>query len=269
MNFLMEGWSAVRASMKANRGIAWGVWWNVGLLVASVAVLPFDSRKILGLNPWIKPTKFEISVILFLLTVGLMLWGLEDVSERLKARLGWAFGLAMLVENSLIAMQSARGVRSHMNFSTPLDGMIFALMGLMVVVNSIGAGWLLALWMRTQAHVEIAVVWGIRLGLLMLLVGSLGGVHMVLHGAHTVGAEDGSAGLPFVNWSRQYGDLRIAHFFALHALQLFPLAGMAVAATRWKVAAQKSAVVGFSLVYGAGVWWLFAEAMKGLALVKG
>ena len=92
---------------------------------------------------------------------------------------------------------------------------------------------------------------------------------MVLHGAHTVGAADGSAGLPFVNWSTRYGDLRIAHFFALHALQLFPLAGMALAATRWKVRAQKVALVGFCLVYVAGMWWLFAEAMKGLALVRG
>ena len=268
MNFLREGWSDLRASMKASLGIAWGVWWNVGLLVASVAALPFDSRKILGLNPWIKPIKFEISVIAFLLTVGLMLWALEDGGARLKARLGWAFGLAMLVENSLIALQSARGVRSHMNYSTPLDGMIFALMGLMIVVNSIGVGWLLGLWLRANARVEIAVVWGIRLGLLMLLVGSVEGVHMVLHGAHTVGAEDGSAGLPFVNWSTRYGDLRIAHFFALHALQLFPLAGMALAATRWKVRAQMTALVGFVVLYSAAVWWLFAEAMKGLPLVS-
>ena len=91
---------------------------------------------------------------------------------------------------------------------------------------------------------------------------------MVMHGAHTVGAADGSAGLPFVNWSTRYGDMRIAHFFALHALQLFPLAGMALAATRWKDSAQVAVLVGFVVVYCAAVWWLFAEAMKGLPLVR-
>jgi hypothetical protein len=270
MNFLMEGWSALRASMEANRGIVWGVWWNVGLLVASLAALPFDRRMILGLNPWIKPIKFEVSVILFLLTVGLMLWGLGDAREvaRSKWILGWMFGASMIVENSLIALQSARGVRSHMNFSTPLDAGLFAGMGVAILVNTVGVGWLLWLWMQTHAGVEIAVVWGIRLGLLMLLLGSIEGFRMVVHGSHTVGAADGTAGLPFVNWSTKYGDMRVAHFFALHALQLFPLAGIALAATRWKDSAQLTVLVGFVVVYSAAVWWLFTEAMKGLPLVR-
>jgi hypothetical protein len=268
---VLIGWmEALRESMQASRGIAWGVWWNVGLLVLSVAALPFDSRRILGLNPWIKPIKFELSVIVFLLTVGLMLWALGGGLEMVRWRswIGWGFGVAMIVENSVIALQAARGVRSHMNFDTPLDRSLFALMGLFIVVNTFFAGWLLVLWMRTSAGLDGAVVWGIRLGLLMLLLGSIEGVRMVGHGGHTVGAADGLAGLPFVNWSTRYGDLRIAHFFALHALQIFPLAGMALAALRWRESAQMTALFGFVAVYSMAVWWLFAEAMRGVPLVK-
>ena len=270
MNTVSEWVGTLRASMDANRGIAVGVWWNVALLAGSLAALPFDRRTILGLNPWIKPIKFDLSVIVFLLTVGVMLRALGQAPELARSKwwLGWGFGVAMIVEDTVIALQSARGVRSHMNYSTPLDGALFGVMGLFIALNTFFAGWMLVLWMRTGAGLESVVVWGIRLGLLILLAGSIEGLRMVLHGGHTVGAADGLAGLPFVNWSTRYGDLRIAHFFALHALQIFPLAGLALAALKLGEGPKLGALCAFVAVYSGAVWWLFAQAMRAVPLVR-
>jgi hypothetical protein len=232
--------------------------------------MPFDHRIILGLNPWVKPGKFDISVIVFLLTAAVMLWALGRDGKWQRSRwwIGWGFGIALIVENSIISLQSARGVRSHMNYSTPLDGILFGIMGLFIVVNTAMAAWLLALWCAAKTSYPRVTVWAVRLGLLLLLVASAEGVRMVMNGGHTVGAADGGPGLPFVNWSTQHGDLRMAHFFGLHAMQLFPLAGLALAATRWSERIQLALLIAFAAIYSLGVWWLFAEAIHGVPVVK-
>ena len=43
----------------------------------------------------------------------------------------------MIFENTIIAMQSARGVRSHMNFTTLFNGVAFGMMGLFILLTTI------------------------------------------------------------------------------------------------------------------------------------
>ncbi len=267
---LKRGLEVVREALSENLGLAVGVGWNAALLGASGVALAFDRRSILGLNPWIKPIKFEVSIIVFLLTVAVLLWALGRRGEwrRSRAWMGWGFGISMMVEIAIIALQSARGVRSHMNYATVQDALLFSVMGVFIIVNTAVAGWMLVVWCVARTGWERVVVWGVRLGLAMLLLGSAEGSRMVVHGAHTVGAADGGAGLPFVNWSRAHGDLRVAHFFALHSLQLFPLAGMALTQTQWRERLKVATLFSIVAVYSAGVWWLFAEAMRGIPLAR-
>ncbi len=248
-----------------NRGLLFGAWWNGALLLASLAALPFDHRLILGLNPWIKPMKFEISLIVYSLTLALLfsLLGEGGRLRRQRLRMSWGICIAAVVEITLIALQSARGVPSHMNYATPFDGLLFSVMGVFIAINTYLLAQLLWLFCITQLNRPAAELWGIRLGLVMMLAGSLEGVWLVIHGAHTVGARDGGAGLPFVNWSTAHGDLRVAHFFALHALQLLWAAGWLLGRSSLSSRGAAAATMAVALLYAGGVWLLFAQAMAG------
>jgi hypothetical protein len=102
-------------------------------------------------------------------------------------------------------------------------------------------------------------IWGIRLGLIIFLIFSMEGGLMSSRLTHTVGAPDGSAGLPVVNWSKEYGDLRVAHFFGMHALQILPLFG-------FFVAKRPAGVFLFGTVYFIFVTALLLQAMSRIPL---
>ncbi len=256
----------LREAWRESFGIRLAIWWNVFLLaVAGVGSL-VDHRLILGLNPWVKPAKFDISVIVYLITVGALLAALGRW-PKMRATIAWGIAVSMIVENTIISVQSLRGVRSHMNFATTGDAIAFAVMGLFIGLNTMLVAWLLALWCTTGTRWPRPAAWGARLGLTALLAGSMEGVLMVHRVGHTVGASDGLPGLPFINWSTTHGDLRVAHFFALHALQLLPLLGYAVSRRRWPERLKLATVVAGAASYFAIVWALFSQAMAGRPLV--
>ena len=238
----------------------------VALLVIAIGA-PFDSRTILGLNPWIKPAKFLISIAVFLWSTGWLMFHLPG-PRWVKAVIRWGVILSMSVEIGCISMQSLRGVRSHYNFDTPFDATVFGLMGGFIAFNSalIGVLWLLFLIRRTT--LPAPYLWSIRLGLLLFLLASYQGVLLVTHGSHAVGVPDGGPGLPFVNWSTEAGDLRIAHFLGLHAMQIVPLVGWWLSTRlRGRPAGRATLlVVVFAVLYGAVGLLLYVRAMAGLSL---
>lgn len=199
------------------------------LLAPSLALMMFDARLVLGANPWLKPVKFELSILIFNLTVGWLLLRLALPPASAKI-ISSVVALAMLVEISAITVQAARGLPSHYNVSTPGNAAIFGAMAVAIVFNTLAIAWLCFLSFRPQDHLPPAVAWGIRLGIVLFLLASLQGFQIIGNQGHTVGAGDGGPGLPFLRWSTRAGDLRVAHFIGIHGLQLLPLLGYLVSA---------------------------------------
>ena len=68
-------------------------------------------------------------------------------------------------------------------------------------------------------------------------------------------------GLALMGWSRTGGDLRVAHFFALHGQQVIPAIGWGLVAARFPLA--KAGVVLASAAYVALIAFTFAQALQG------
>lgn len=166
----------------------------------------------------------------------------------------------MLFENGLIIMQAVRNTTSHFNITSAINGIIFNLMGIFIIVFTITVILIcISFFKQKQFSISPAYLWGIRLGILFFLFFSLEGGMMLGLLKHTVGGPDGGPGLPVVNWSTQYGDLRIAHFIGIHSLQVLPLFGNYIAKTK------KQTIV-FSIFYFLLATVLFFQAMKGIPL---
>lgn len=188
--------------------------------IVCVLVSIGDTRTILGLNPWIKPMKFLTSITIFLWTVA---WfAPETSSPRLRKGVSYTIGTAMIIEIACIILQSARGVTSHFNHDSPFDDVIFSVMGITIFINTIAMMVFLWIIRRDTPPHRAGYIWGIRLGVVLFLVASFQGGMIVANDAHTVGAADGGAGLPFVNWSTTHGDLRVARNAGAAAAGLLP-----------------------------------------------
>jgi hypothetical protein len=143
-------------------------------------------------------------------------------------------------------------------------------MGAAITFNILVVAYVALKFWKTEAKIPAPYLWGIRIGLTIFALASLEGFAMVGYSAHSVGVSDGGPGLPLVNWSTRGGDLRVAHFFGMHALQVMPLAGRLLStpraesltrnAVRWAQAA--------GVIYAMLALLLFLWGMSGRPLVS-
>ncbi len=254
---------ALRELYESNPVLAVTGWLHWILAAALMLAVAFDSRTILGINPWIKPIKFSISIAIYVWTLA---WILRYLSGRKREvrMVSWVVATTMVAEILVITLQSARGVPSHYNVTTHLDAALFSAMGVMIGVNTGMVIWACVLFFVDHPNLPLAYLWGIRFGLLLFVLAAAEGVFMIIHGSHTVGAADGGAGLPFVNWSTAHGDLRVAHFAGMHALQVLPLAGYWIGWSGRPEAAQVSYTAAVFFLYLTGMAALFWTAWQGL-----
>ncbi|MGW6280995.1 hypothetical protein [Kribbella sp. NPDC055071] len=245
----------------------------------------FDDRVLLGHPIWMKPLKFAISLALY---CGTLAWMLS--LQRRARRVGWWMGTivaaGIATEMVLIMLQVVfRGRQLHFNMSTPSDAMIHNIMATAIYIVW-AAVFVVAVQLLFDRPGDRALRWSIRLALGTTLFGMLLGSLMFratpaqqaetaatgkeLHfGSHSVGVEDGGAGLPITGWSTEGGDLRIGHFLGVHALQAIPLLalGLVLLARRFPALRPEGLRTAFVFVgtasYAALMWLVTWQAQRG------
>ena len=258
------------------------------VLLAALGGVLLDHRVITGAPVWLKPAKFAISISVYCFTF-VWLLGFVENRPRLVRFVANVTVISFIVEMIAIIVQAARGTTSHFNVSTPFNSLLWMTMGTFIVFVW-AMSLLLAIMLICQRMPDRAFAASLRLGVLISLVGMAAAFLMVrptpgqlaaivtghapsIVGAHSVGVSDGGPGLPVVGWSRVGGDLRVAHFVGLHALQVLPFFGWLLTRRRG-VFSRLSEGQRLSLVWTGGLAYLGLvlllvwQALRGQSVIR-
>jgi hypothetical protein len=250
----------------------------LAVLAANLVGLRLDPRVITGMPAWLKPAKFAASTAIYMFTLAWM-FGYLPGWPRMRRAVGWTTAVIFVGEVAVINLQAWRGTTSHFNIGTLLDVVLFATMGLGILVQT-GSSVLATVALWRQPFADRALGWALRLGMAIAILGaSVGGLmtrptpaqladarsghRMTVAGAHTVGAPDGGPGLPGTGWSVQHGDLRVPHFVGLHAMQMLPFVAWLIARRSTSASRQVRLVWVAASSYSVLFALLLMQALRG------
>src|SRR6185503_16527256 len=127
MNFFTE-------LRRRNALLFWFGLFNIAVAVACLVLMPFEETKILGVNRWLKPFKFYSSVGIMILTMGWLLYYMNQKKVRTDSRI---MEVTMFFENGLIMMQAIRKTTSHFNNTSVFNGIVFNIMGILIGIFTV------------------------------------------------------------------------------------------------------------------------------------
>lgn len=201
----------------------------------------------------------------------------------MRRAVGWITAFTLVLEMTIIATQAWRGTTSHFNVGTPVDAVLFLIMGGAIVMQTLSTiAVAVALWRHRFEDLSLgrALQFGMSITIAGALTGGLmtrptgaqleaarAGERMTISGAHTVGAPDGGPSLPGTGWSTAHGDVRVPHFIGLHAIQVLPLLVLLLmrAGIRRAQRARLMLVAGPS--YAVFYLILLLQALRGVPLI--
>jgi hypothetical protein len=244
---------------------------SIVFLLLGVAWSLVDARQVVGAAVWMKPVKFALSFVVFFATIALVEARLsETVRDGWLLRvIAWVMAAAFLPEMAYMTYQAALAKPSHFNTGTPFHAFMYqAVMASGAVALVLGAAVIGVIAKRDRsARLGDGLRTGIFLGFpLTFVLTMVTAGYLSTNGGHFVGLHpEGAAVLPLLGWSGVTGDLRPAHFAAMHAMQVLPLLGLWLD-RRSSGSPTRILWIG-SALYGGLTMAVFAQALMGMPLL--
>ena len=197
---------------QSTKALKWCAGANLSMVAFCLIAMLVDDRLLLGESVWLKPTKFAISIAVYCITIALLLQ-VYPYSDKLKKWLSRIIGWVLILEIPLVMVQAGRGVQSHFNMTTALDGMIFGWMGILILINTLVLFFMMFTAFFKKLDSTLLMQRAIQFGWLGMIVSIVAGQMMIANMGHSVGVPDGGAGMPVTHWSTEGGDWRAVQFF--------------------------------------------------------
>ncbi len=249
-------------------------WWRTTLLFVGLTLVfgilaVSDDRTFNGVSTWAKPLKFALSIAVYFATLA---WFAPLMPNGyFEARKGWWLTnlpiVCAVLEIVYIALQAGRGEASHYNNTSVLHSYLYSLMGFgaaTLVVVGVWMATVIAKRFGARDAYALAVVIG--LWMTLVLGGGFGGYMAAQTGHWVGGTETDAGGWWLMKWARDGGDLRVAHFFGMHAMQLLPFVGWLAGRSMSRRGAI-ALVVAVAGLYAAFTTFTFMQALAGRPFV--
>lgn len=191
------------------------------LAIIFLILTRFTTTQVYNVNAWYKPFKFAASTVLYAWAMAWFIGYLPDFDAKI---FNWIIIITLGFEIIYIAWQAGRGELSHFNVSTSFYSLMYSMMALAATIATLATAFIGVLFFKNDfPDLPLYYVWSIRLGLFIFVIFAFEGFVMGSRMSHTIGGPDGGEAIPILNWSKKFGDPRIAHFIGMHALQVLPI----------------------------------------------
>ena len=218
------------------------------------------TTQVYGVNAWYKPFKFAFSTLTFAWAMAWYCYYLPNFNIKF---FNWSIIVLLGFEIAYIALQAGRGQLSHYNLSTPVYSVLFSMMALAASAVTIYTAFVGYLFFSDSfPELPTYYVWAIRLSIVLFVIFSFEGFAMGSRLSHTVGALNDNSNLFILGWSKTFGDLRVAHFIGMHALQVLPVLS-------FYVLKNSKLTIVVALLYGLLALLTLIQALKGKPLLGG